>query len=110
RPWGWDTLFMLEHFGWRAVAAILASTFAYFLIFRRELTALAARGAQPDRFEPEDGDPPQPVVPAWVTAAHLVFMAWTVMTAHYPALFLGGFLIFLGFAKATSVYQSRIEL
>ena len=25
-------------------------------------------------------------------------MAWTVFTAHYPALFVGGFLFFLGFA------------
>ena len=38
------------------------------------------------------------------------FIAWTVFTAHYPALFLGGFLIFLGFAKATAAYQSRVEL
>jgi hypothetical protein len=37
-------------------------------------------------------------------------MVWTVVTAHYPALFVGGFLIFLGFAKATGAYQSRIEL
>ena len=32
------------------------------------------------------------------------------MNAHYPALFLGGFLFFLGFARATAAYQSRIEL
>ena len=38
------------------------------------------------------------------------FMAWTVFNAHYPALFLGGFLFFLGFARATAPYQSRIEL
>jgi hypothetical protein len=49
-------------------------------------------------------------VPAWVTLGHLAFMGWTVLTAHEPALFVGGFLIFLGFAKATAVYQSRIEL
>ncbi len=30
--------------------------------------------------------------------AHVSFMAWTVFNAHYPALFLGGFLFFLGFA------------
>jgi hypothetical protein len=45
-----------------------------------------------------------------VTAAHLGFMAWTVINSHYPALFLGGFLFFLGFARATAFYQSRIEL
>jgi predicted cation transporter len=37
-------------------------------------------------------------------------MAWTVFNAHYPALFLGGFLFFLGLARATAPYQSRIEL
>ena len=37
-------------------------------------------------------------------------MAWTVINSHYPALFLGGFLFFLGFARATAAYQSRIEL
>jgi hypothetical protein len=37
-------------------------------------------------------------------------MGWTVLTAHYPALFLGGFLFFLGFARATAIYQSRLEL
>jgi hypothetical protein len=37
-------------------------------------------------------------------------MAWTVFTAHESALFIGGFLIFLGFAKATVAYQSRLDL
>jgi hypothetical protein len=49
-------------------------------------------------------------VPAWITAMHMLFMAWTVFNAHYPALFIAGFLIFLGFAKATTPYQSRIDL
>ena len=33
-----------------------------------------------------------------------------MITAHYPALFIGSFLFFLGFAKATSAHQSRLEL
>ena len=37
-------------------------------------------------------------------------MAWTVVNAHYPALFIGGFLFFLGFVKATAPYQSRVDL
>ncbi len=41
---------------------------------------------------------------------HLLFMAWTVVNAHYPVLFLGGFLFFLGFARATTEYQSRLDL
>src|SRR3712207_8406824 len=39
-----------------------------------------------------------------------LFRSWTVFNAHYPALFLGGFLFFLGFARATAPYQSRVEL
>jgi hypothetical protein len=85
RPWGWDIPFMLANFGWRAVSAI----------------------EQPD----DDGGGASllPVAP-WVVAVHLAFMAWTVFTAHDPALFVGGFLFFLGFARATAPYQSRIEL
>jgi hypothetical protein len=117
RLWNWDTPFMLGHFGWRAVAAIVASVVIYGLIFRRELAELAERRAVADVELPEEdasaGAEPQPVllpVPAWVTVAHAVFMGWTVFTAHYPALFLGGFLIFLGFVRATAPYQSRVEL
>jgi hypothetical protein len=32
------------------------------------------------------------------------------MHAHYPALFLGSFLFFLGFAKATAPYQAPMDL
>jgi hypothetical protein len=113
RTWDWSTSFMLGHFGWRAVLAIVLSTLAYFLVFRRELAELAARPALPDVEVPEDTDSSSHhllPVPAWLTLTHMAFMAWTVFTAHYPGLFLGGFLIFLGFARATAAYQSRIEL
>ena len=113
RHWDWTTGFMLGHFGWRAVLAIVVSTLAYFLMFRREFSELATRPAQPDVEEAEDGRGAGSdllPVPAWLTAAHMAFMAWTVVTSHYPALFVGGFLIFIGFARATAAYQSRIEL
>ena len=115
RIWEWDTAFMLGHFGWRTLLAISVSTGIYYAAFRRELTLLAARRPVVDVEEPEadtqDTYPPALLpVPAWLVAVHMGFMAWTVFTAHYPALFIGGFLIFLGFAKATAVYQSRIEL
>jgi hypothetical protein len=115
RPWDWDTAFMLGHFGWRSTIAIVANTAIYYLCFRREMADLARHAPAPDVDKPEDEgrDRPAPSllpVPAWLTVVHLVFMAWTVLNSHYPALFLSGFLIFIGFAKATSIYQSRIEL
>jgi hypothetical protein len=113
RPWGWDTGFMLAHFGWRALAGILASTVAYSLLFRRELRGMATRPPVPEVETPDEeaGTAPRLLrVPAWLTVAHVVFMAWTVFNAHYPVLFIGGFLFFLGFARATAVYQSRVDL
>jgi hypothetical protein len=112
RPWGWDLPFMLANFGWRAVTSIALATAVYYVLFRRELKALAARPPVPEIEQPDD-EAAAPVllpVPAWVVAVHLAFMAWTVFNAHDPALFIGGFLFFLGFARATADYQSRIEL
>jgi hypothetical protein len=113
RTWEWTTPFMLANFGWRAALAVAASTAIYFVLFRRELRSLAHHTPAPDVEVPDEaaqaGQALLPV-PGWITAVHLTFMAWTVVNAHYPALFIGGFLFFLGFAKATAPYQSRIEL
>ena len=112
RPWGWDISFMLLNFGWRAVLAIVVSTAVYFLLFRNELRTLSARPPVPDVEQPDEEatGPALLPVPLWIVAVHLLFMAWTVFNAHYPALFVGGFLFFLGFARTTAPYQSRIEL
>ncbi|MDJ0990864.1 MAG: putative Na+/H+ antiporter [Desulfobacterales bacterium] len=60
--------------------------------------------ADPDWDEREDP------VPVWVTAIHIFFLAWTIFTAHYPALFIPGMLFFLGFAQVTWPYQNRVNL
>ena len=39
-PWEWDSMFMLIHFGWKAVLGILVANLAYFAVFRRELADL----------------------------------------------------------------------
>jgi hypothetical protein len=52
RPWGWDTAFVLGHFGWRAVLAITISTLGYYLVFPREFRALASRQPVPDVIPP----------------------------------------------------------
>jgi hypothetical protein len=111
RPWGWDTPFMLSHFGWRAAVAIALSTAVYRFVFRKELQELAARPAVPDVERPDEESAGVLLpVPGWVTLVHVLFLAWTVVNAHYPALFIGSFLFFLGFARATSIYQSQVDL
>jgi hypothetical protein len=114
RPWNWDTAFMLSHFGWRAVLAVVVSTLAVYLAFRRQLSDLSrgspAPAIDPSSIEEEPAMRPAPRIPAWVTGVHLAFMAWTVVNSHYPALLIGGFLFFLGFSTVTTAYQGRIDL
>ena len=101
---------MLGHFGWRAAAAIVVSNGVYFMLFRRELLLWAIGRRCPTRSgrrerRPRRGPPLLPV-PAGSTLVHVAFIAWTVVNAHYPALFVGGFLFFLGFVKATAAFQT----
>ena len=44
-PWKWDTLFMATRFGWEAVLGILISNGCYYLVFRKELSALQEKFA-----------------------------------------------------------------
>ena len=57
-----------------------------------------------------DWDEREDDVPVWVMLAHLGFMAWTIVNAHHPVLFVSGLLFFLGFASVTADYQNRIDL
>ncbi len=114
RIWNWDTPFMVSHFGWRAVVGIVVSTAVYFVLFRREFAALATRPSLADTEAPDEdveaGHAALLPVPVWLTLVHLAFLAWTVVNAHYPALFVGGFLFFLGMTRATAAYQSQVSL
>lgn len=115
RPWGWDLMYVLSHFGWRTLIAVFMSAVLYYALFRTELRALAERPAVRDTEVPDAdavaaGHGQLLPVPAWIVAVHALFMAWTVLNSHYPALFLAGFLFFLGFVKATSPYQAEVSL
>ena len=112
RVWEWDTPFMIGHFGWRALGAIVGSTVLYYFVFRQELMALARQRALPEIELPSEGTQHRPIlpIPLWITAVHILFMAWTVANSHYPALFISGFLFFLGFTRATSPFQSLLDL
>jgi hypothetical protein len=107
-PWGWGTAHMFEHFGWRALVGIIIATGIYYFTFRRELGGLGRESREPGpAASPAAANMP---VPAWITLVQLGFMGWTVAVAHYPPLFIGGFLFFLAFAQATAHHQGRLDL
>jgi len=62
-----------------------------------------------DNYQDPDWDMRDDKVPFWIMGAHLLFMLWTIMNAHESALFLAGFLFYLGFYQITSYYQNKIE-
>ena len=103
--WGWGTAEVFRQFGWAALTAILVSNLAYFLWFRRDLLALRPADSSADSSA-------EPTVPLWVTAVHVVLIAWTVvmLSGHHTLLMVGGFLLFLAFGAATPRWQSPLRL
>lgn len=109
--WGWDLTHMLTNFGWKAVLGIVTANMLYYYVFKREFAALA-RQTKPAGEAMLFGAPVDDHrmrIPAWVTFVHVLALAWTVFTAHYTALYVGGFLMFLAFTQATAQFQSPIQ-
>ena len=108
--WGWGYVFI--NFGWKAVIGILVANLVYFLAFRDELKKLGKPGKSslyeinlPLQWHDRDDH-----VPVWITSLHVLFLAWTVLTSHFPPLFIGGFLFFLGFVQGTQHHQNDVRL
>ncbi|MBT5834137.1 MAG: hypothetical protein HOH83_04940, partial [Deltaproteobacteria bacterium] len=128
-PWNWDMSFMASNFGWKAALGILISNLIYFIIFRSQFAKMGKQDEEEastnfhtpevqtlkpgqishEEFEARWSEREVPI-PWWVTLVHIFFLAWTVYTAHYPALFIPGLLFFLGFLSLTATHQNKMEL
>jgi len=97
--WNWDIFYMLTHFGWKMALAVGINAVVTAFVFRKELSALDAVA-----------DVPSASMPFAVLAVHIVFLAGIVTFAHHPAVFMGLFLFFMGFATAYPQYQDRLIL
>lgn len=97
--WNWDIWFMIATFGWKAAIAVLINAGCAMLLFRRELGHMAAKPKEPTEH-----------VPLSVVLVHLFFLATVVVFAHHPAVFLGLFLFFMGFAAAYQRHQNPLIL
>jgi hypothetical protein len=97
--WGWDSAYMLLHFGWRALIAVVLNATVITFLLRAHLRQIDAS---------VDGE--SAPVPPLVALIHLAFLAAVVLLAHHPVLFIGLFLLFLGFTQAYQRYQSPLIL
>jgi hypothetical protein len=97
--WGWDLPFMIGTIGWKAAVAVVVNAAGATVLFRNELAGLSMERKQRAAR-----------VPVPVILVHVGFLVAIVMFAHYPPLFLGLMLFFIGFADAYSRYQDRLIL
>lgn len=104
--WGWSSWFMLKTFAWRALIGISLASCCYYCCFRKEFSRLQQKK---ERLFTETAKELS-LAPLWVTAVHMAVLFWTVASAHYPVLFLGGFILFLGFYQATRSYQDEMSM
>lgn len=96
--WGWDSIFMLSHFGWKAVFAILIGTLATILRFQKELRQLPLHSST------------RLSSPLMMCLIHVVFLSLIVANAHHPKIFVSILLFFLGFATVTKEYQTPLKI
>lgn len=105
--WGWGLTYMLANFGWKSAVAILINAVIAAWLFRKELRSLPVLK---DSDMHGEGSAQMKSTPWWVTAVHILFLAFTVLNAHHAKVFMGGFLFFLGFATITREYQEKLKL
>lgn len=98
--WNWDLWFTLSHLGWKAALAVSFNAASAAFLFRRQLGHMAERRA----------DPGASPMPAAVVIVHLLFLLGVVVFAHHAVVFLGLFLLFLGFATAYQRHQDTLIL
>jgi hypothetical protein len=100
--WNWDSSYMAAHFGWKATVAVIINATAISIVLRKHLRATAANAPSSEAVQVA------PAVPLAVTLIHLGFLAAVVVLGHHPVLFLGIFMLFLGFTTAYQRYQNPL--
>ncbi|MES2508622.1 MAG: putative Na+/H+ antiporter [Pseudomonadota bacterium] len=92
--WNWSSGFMLATIGWKAAIAVLINATAAIFMLRKYLV------------DPPVPSTPVEKVPLQVVGVHLAFLAGVVLFAHHQIIFLGIFMMFLGFVQAYERYQT----
>lgn len=95
--WNWDSAFMLTRFGWKAALVVIVNATVATYALRSQLRSIQS---------PKSTD--RLAMPVAVILVHVLFLAGVVVFAHHPIIFVGLFLMFLGFTQAYDRYQSPL--
>lgn len=106
--WNFGLEYMFFNFGLKAVVGIFIANALYFIFYKKYFKALASDDGNETRRRlwAERENP----IPFFVTFIHIAFLAWTVLNAHDPPLFILGFMFFLGFTQTTGHHQNEVSM
>lgn len=97
--WQWDLAFMMGHFGWKAILAVLTSSAIVAFRFRNELKDIS-QNLQNSKNE----------IPAWISVLHFIFLVLVVINSHHMSVFILLFLFFIGLTTVTKEFQTELKI
>ncbi|MES2189605.1 MAG: putative Na+/H+ antiporter [Pseudomonadota bacterium] len=95
QTWNWSSAFMLATIGWKAALAVIINATLATLALHKYLADTVSTGNEAAHR-----------VPVQVIAVHVAFLAAVVLFAHHHIIFLGIFMMFLGFMQAYERFQN----
>lgn len=101
----WSGADFFHQFGFKTLLGILLVNSLYFILFRKEFKKL-----KKFKYEIEHEIKKEAKIPFWITFMNLLFITWVIFMKDNPPLFMGGYLMFLGFHHATRPHQSPLTL
>lgn len=98
QTWNWGLKDVFVNLGEAVILAVFLNTTLFTFLFKNKIKT------QMDPVK-EDQNP----MPLWIIGCHLFFLVMLVVTAHYAKVFMGLFLVFVGFTTVTKNYQDGLK-
>ena len=109
RAWNWSNWYMFAHFGGKAALGVILANTLYWYYFRKEFTLLNELKKIADKI-PLTSHEEERSIPKYIIAIHALTMVVVVLNAHYPAIFIAAYLLFVGFHQSTRQHQDTLKL
>lgn len=96
--WGWSLKDVFISLGEPVLLAVFLNITFFTFIFKNKIKT-ELKIIEADNYP----------MPIWVMVSHILFLALIVATGHYPQVFMGLFLIFIGLTTVTRNYQDGLK-